>query len=208
MEIKEIIAKNIVDLRKAKKWTQMELAEKVHYTDKAVSKWERAESTPDVDALFELSKIFGVTVDYFFHEQKENKAKFILDNAINWFKKMMWLFIFSAALLLAALTVFIVGYYLKWPNMWIAFIWTTPFIAGATTFFFIRIRNWLGELIASCSFVWCLITALYFEFLMLPPNQNLSLLFLAGIPVTGAIVLFFFILLDKKKKKDREFNAK
>ena len=67
MDIKANIANNIVELRKRKKWTQAELAEKINYTDKAVSKWERGESTPDVDVLYNMAEIFGVTVDYFFN---------------------------------------------------------------------------------------------------------------------------------------------
>ena len=45
--IKSIIAQNITDLRRAKGLTQLELAEQLNYSDKAVSKWERAESMPD-----------------------------------------------------------------------------------------------------------------------------------------------------------------
>ena len=43
MEIKQNIANNIIALRKKNKWTQAELADKINYSDKAVSKWERCE---------------------------------------------------------------------------------------------------------------------------------------------------------------------
>lgn len=204
MEIKEIIAKNIAELRKAKKWTQMELAEKLHFTDKAVSKWERAESTPDVDALYELSKLFDVTVDYFFHEQKDAKAKFVLRETINWFKKMMWLFIIDASFVLAALIMFIVGYYLKWPNMWVAFIWATPLISIFTFIFFVRIKNWLGSII-SCSLIpWFILLGIYFQLMFFPPFVNVWLIFFVGIPVSGAIVLGYFIDFNKKRRKKLE----
>ena len=53
--------------------TQIELAEKINYSDKAVSKWERGESIPDVSVLLELSKLFGVSIDFLVteHENKE-----------------------------------------------------------------------------------------------------------------------------------------
>ena len=50
-DLKQIFAENLSALRKKKGWTQMELAERLHYSDKAVSKWERGESLPDVVIL-------------------------------------------------------------------------------------------------------------------------------------------------------------
>lgn len=53
----------ITVLRKEKGMTQLELAEKMGVTDKAVSKWERDLSFPDISAIPKLAGIFGVTVD-------------------------------------------------------------------------------------------------------------------------------------------------
>jgi transcriptional regulator with XRE-family HTH domain len=63
-DYKRIIANNITELRKAVPLTQAELAEKLNYSDKAVSKWERGESIPDVIVLKQIAELFGVTVDY------------------------------------------------------------------------------------------------------------------------------------------------
>ena len=63
--IKKNIAKNLVRYRNTAGLTQSELAEKINYSDKSVSKWERAEGTPDIFVLYELSKIYGVRVDDF-----------------------------------------------------------------------------------------------------------------------------------------------
>ena len=62
--LKEVIARNISDLRKKAGMTQQDLAEKLNYTDKAISKWERGESVPDILVLKQISDIFGVSVDY------------------------------------------------------------------------------------------------------------------------------------------------
>ena len=62
-ELKTIFAANLIRLRSAAGWTQAELGEKLHYTDKAVSKWERAESLPDAYVLKQMAEAFGVTVD-------------------------------------------------------------------------------------------------------------------------------------------------
>ena len=63
-DIKMIIAKNIIDLRKRDGITQAELAQRLNYSDKAVSKWERGESVPDITVLKTIADIFSVKVDY------------------------------------------------------------------------------------------------------------------------------------------------
>ena len=63
-DVKSTVAKNIAELRTAFGMTQMELAERLNYSDKSVSKWERGESLPDVSVLLEISALFGVTLDY------------------------------------------------------------------------------------------------------------------------------------------------
>ena len=69
-ELKEIVAKNIMELRTASKLTQLELGNAISYSDKAISKWERGESIPDAYVLLKLAEIFGVTVDYILHEHE------------------------------------------------------------------------------------------------------------------------------------------
>ena len=63
-QLREILAKNLYELRVASGLTQLGFAEKLNYSDKAVSKWERAESAPDVFMLKRIADFFGVSVDY------------------------------------------------------------------------------------------------------------------------------------------------
>lgn len=63
-DLKSIIAENITALRKGSSMTQIELAERLNYSDKAISKWERGESVPDITVLKTIADMFGVTVDY------------------------------------------------------------------------------------------------------------------------------------------------
>lgn len=88
-DLKPIIAKNISELRKANDITQAELAERLNYSDKAVSKWERGESVPDISVLKNIADIFGVSVDYLITEEKiapkelvESDLKVIKSNRI------------------------------------------------------------------------------------------------------------------------------
>ena len=61
---KNTVAKNIVRLRQASGMTQAELAAKLNYSDKAVSKWERGESLPDVAVLAKIADLFQVSLDW------------------------------------------------------------------------------------------------------------------------------------------------
>ena len=63
-DIKQIVSKNIAILRKQRGLTQLELAERLNYSDKAISKWERGESIPDIVVLKTIADMFEVTVDW------------------------------------------------------------------------------------------------------------------------------------------------
>ena len=72
-ELKAVVAKRLVKLRQRAKMTQTELGEKLNYSDKAVSKWERGESMPDVYVLTQLADIYGVSVDSLLGEEEPEK---------------------------------------------------------------------------------------------------------------------------------------
>ena len=69
--LEQIVANNLTELRKEKKWTQAELAEKINYSDKSVSKWERGEALPDLKVLLQMAELFGVNLEYFTTENAE-----------------------------------------------------------------------------------------------------------------------------------------
>ena len=62
--LRKIIGSNLAELRKERKITQLELAEMFGYTDKAISKWEKGDTLPDVETLYQLASFYGVTIDY------------------------------------------------------------------------------------------------------------------------------------------------
>ena len=78
-----IIADNIIKFRKKAKLTQAELAQKLNYSDKAVSKWERGDALPDIIVLNDIAKIFNVTLDSLV-SNKEEKIK----TGCNFFQKI------------------------------------------------------------------------------------------------------------------------
>lgn len=78
-----ILADKIVSLRKKAGWSQEELAEQLGVTRQSVSKWEGAQSVPDMDKVVQMSRLFGVTTDFLLKDElseeedytRENKAK-------------------------------------------------------------------------------------------------------------------------------------
>lgn len=71
-----IFADKLIKLRKKNNWSQEELAEKMNVTRQSVSKWEGAQSVPDLEKIIKLSQIFGVSLDYLLREEIEDEEYF------------------------------------------------------------------------------------------------------------------------------------
>lgn len=69
-----ILADKILQLRKSSGWSQEELAEKLNVSRQSISKWESAQSIPDIGKILELSQLFGVTTDYLIKDEIEKPA--------------------------------------------------------------------------------------------------------------------------------------
>ena len=200
MDIRANIANNIVELRKKNHWTQAELAEKINYSDKAVSKWERAEAVPEIETLYALAQLFGVTVDYFLYEDKDEQKKYKVPKIDNLFRKLAILFLLTLAVVFVALIIFIIGIYKEWPNrdrLWMAFVWTTLVIATLTLVFFLTNRVWLGSLISSCLIVVFVTASVYLE-VILNTDVNIWMIWFFAPLVIGAIILGFFMKRDRR----------
>ena len=126
MELKEIIAKNLLELRKTKNITQLELAEKFNYSDKSVSKWERAEAMPDIETLYNLASFYGVTLDYLTTEgEHKEKNKEIKDKQKS--KNKLLITLLSATLVwFIACATFVALKLCLNINYWLSFVWALP----------------------------------------------------------------------------------
>ena len=62
-DLKSVIAKNLIKYRKENGLTQQELAEKLNYSYKSISKWERGEGVPDIYILKQIAELYNVTVN-------------------------------------------------------------------------------------------------------------------------------------------------
>ena len=124
-DLKVITASNIINLRTAKGMTQAELGELLNYSDKSVSKWERAEAVPDAYVLKKMSGIFGVSVDYLLssHDSWERPESFKKEER-NFHSNIITLLVIFGIWTLAFL-IYIIGWLLE-ANWWLLFIYAVP----------------------------------------------------------------------------------
>lgn len=186
-DLKQIIANNIIKLRKGKKLTQAEFAEKLNYSDKAISKWERAESIPDIIVLKRISDLFGVSVDYLLNNHNENEKLIIVEN-----KKKSKINKIPLTLLctcpiwgIATLIFILVLIFLK-KHIWFVFYISIPL----TLLIFLIFNSIWGKkrvnyLIVSL-FVWSILLCIYLCFI----KFNVWQIFILGIPGQIAIILW------------------
>lgn len=124
-DLKVITASNIINLRTAKGLTQAELGALLNYSDKSVSKWERAEAVPDAYVLKKMSEIFGVSVDYILssHDEWVPPESFKKEER-NFHSKVL-----TALVLLGIWTAVFLVYVIGWlngMNWWILFVYALP----------------------------------------------------------------------------------
>lgn len=124
-DLKVITASNIINLRTAKGMTQAELGELLNYSDKSVSKWERAEAVPDAYVLKNMSEIFGVSVDYLLssHDSWERPESFKKEER-NFHSNVITILVIFGIWTLAFL-IYIIGWLLE-ANWWLLFIYAVP----------------------------------------------------------------------------------
>ena len=202
-DIKTIIAENIVLLRRGKGMTQIELAERLNYSDKAVSKWERGESVPDISVLKQIADIFGVTVDYLItpgHEGlpiDEEEAKRLIAK-----KKRAHGTITGMSVLLVWIVALIVFFSIDLSTEgivghWLAFAYAPPVAAIVwlvlNSIWFNRRRNFL---IISL-LMWSLIIALHITLVLLC-SMDFWQFYVLGVP--GQMIIVLWSLMEKKEK--------
>ena len=189
-DLKKIIAKNLTELRKSKKYTQQDVGNLVQYSDKAVSKWEKGESLPDIDVLYQLCNIYGVTLDYLTHEGSfEEKKDFIIPKSEHR-NKIIITALFSSIIWMAVIIVYVYLNLYQKINIWTIYIWALPVNCILLIYFNFKWGRRLWFIILISIFVWSLITAFFIQILYSSDFQyNYWMLFLIGVPIQIALVL-------------------
>ena len=122
-DLKFITAANIISLRTKAGMTQAQLAELLNYSDKGVSKWERAEAVPDAYVLKHMSEIFGVSVDYLL--SSHNDWEPISQKQKRRYRSEIIVLISMAGIWTLAFFIFIIGWILG-HMLWLVFIYAVP----------------------------------------------------------------------------------
>lgn len=207
--MKVIIAKNIAELRKKHGMTQLELAEKLNYSDKAVSKWERGESLPDIAVIKTMADLFGVTVDYLITAEHEPSCPEAVPDETAAEKKRVSFRTAAAVTGMSLLLVWLIATYLfftLWytlPNprgAYLPFVYAVPATALVwlvlNSIWFNRRRNYL---IISL-FMWSSLLAIWITLL---PIHNLWLIFLLGVPGEAIILVWSRMKFPLKMPKSK-----
>lgn len=195
--INEIIGNNIKELRKVNKMTQFDLAEKLNYSNKTISRWESGDIIPDVQTLNKLSELFEVPLSKMFEPDISIKYKLGRRYRMQIGNKLATSLLFVIGVWLLAIMVFI--HYIHNYNtvVWQIFIWAVPLssIVGLifNTLWGKKAYNYLLLTLLN----WSLITSLYLSLY----NYTFWLLFLVGIPIQIGIILCYNIFKNKENQK-------
>lgn len=194
------IANRLLQLRKERGLSQEELADQLGISRQAVSKWERAEASPDTDNLICLAKLYNVSLDYLLQtedsletiktEQIKEEAKFIVDDDA---KKPKVLNMISGLIpVLITITYFILGgVFNLWHPGWLVFLFIPVFLTLIDAIYFKRPDDFCFPVLVVIAYLF-----IGFEFSGWHPYWFLFLL----IPV-------YYIICDAFKKNNDEEEA-
>ena len=209
MDIRLVIAKNIKTLRQSEGLTQAMLGEAVNYSDKTVSKWERAELLPDILALKDIADYFGVSVDYLLSEEHRSKEKRTTGRRLDRRKRIIIVALANALIWLVA-TFFFAYHLILVPEsdfpQWIAFIYAIP-ISALVTLILNSVfgKRRINYLIISV-LIWSILLSIYLSFISIA-SHNLWLVFIVGIPAEIIVLLWSGINLSfRKRGEEDEFS--
>lgn len=196
--LREIIAQNITELRQQMKMTQSNLADVLNYSDKAVSKWERAEAIPDITVLKQIADYFDVSVDYLL-KKKHDPSETPSDRNAKLKRKNHFIISTLAVMLVwfVSVLVFTVFVLFDVPHPWCAFLVALPTASIVAlvfnsiwgirrlNFFIISVLSWTAIAAAH------VIALAYF-------GKNIWSLYLIGVPSQLIIILSGFIRFKKR----------
>ncbi len=186
-DLKQLIGKNITKLRTSSKLTQAEFAEQLNYTDKAVSKWERGESLPDIVILKQIADMFSVDVDYLLSEHRDDEKptvgeeKKIRDRNHFIIALMAIVIVWFLAVFVYFLADSVSGIYL-----WQAYLVAVPVSAIVALVF----NSIWGKTRANYIIISVLMWSVLITFYVLLLKYNIWTIFLLGIPGQTSVVLW------------------
>jgi len=200
-KLRENIAKNITELRKASEITQAELAEKLNYSDKSVSKWERGDGVPDVIVLNKIAELFGVTLNDLVSDEKPKlpKKKPYLTNRI-----IIPLLSVGLVFLVASIVFLVLRLLGVWNDgSWLLFVYAVPISLIVMLVFSELWWNLTARLLTLSALIWSVFVSVRLSF-------SITVLNYIFIPATilQIITVLWFVMRYRsrirKKKENKE----
>lgn len=196
---KNTIAKNLTKYRKINNLTQLDLAEKLNYSDKAISKWERGESLPDIYTLSKLAEFYGITINDLCNEDLE-PIKIKHSKKVN----HIFIILLSVGLVwfIATLTFVILKIIPSTSSyeLWPIFIIAIPSSFILLTIFTGLWYNNIAKTISVSGLVWGL--ALLGHIVLYQLDwENSALVYVIAIPFQILVILWFTMFSVQSKKK-------
>lgn len=198
-DIKSNVAKNITELRILNNMTQMELGERLNYSDKTISKWERAESSPNLSALVEMADLFGVTLDYLVKSENIEEAVVERKTKEASFNRRAVSYIAEGGGWIVAIFAFIVTTLItnQMTFQWLYFVYALPVVLIVKLIFNSIWFNPRHNYLIISALMWSIFVAIHITFLYF--KVNVSLIYLLG--VAGQIVIILCSYINKPKIK-------
>ncbi len=199
-KLRQYIGANIASYRKRAGLTQVGLAEQLNYSDKAVSKWERGESVPDVMTLAALAQCLGITVNDLMTDPNalpEEKGavqqvvtKVVEKRLKRKANKKVILALTTTLVWSIALLVYVVLSSLELPNSWVAFFYAVPVNAIVSLSLRSAWHDFRWNRMLISTIVWGSLMSIFIS-LWAFCRVNVWRVFLLGIPGQIAVLLWF-----------------
>ena len=198
-ELRQVFAENLTALRKSANMTQLELAEKLNYSDKSVSKWERGDGMPDLLVLCRLSELYGVPIDAFLKEgplvrsAQEQRSRHIIITLLS-----LGLVIFVSAI------AFFVCYLADVKVGWLSCVYAVPVGMILLVVFSHIWGNTLHQAISVSLLDWSLCASVYISFRAMSDIPRMEMLFMVAAVFQVLIILWYVLMFVRRRNRMRK----
>ena len=208
MDEKDIIAKNITYYRKKCGLSQLELADKLQYSNKNISKWEKGETVPSIFTLKRLAEIFGITVDKLISSEENAGTSEVSESEQakkprQLLGKVLWLLLANAILLACACVAIYVLSVLEITqfNKWLLLLYILP-LSAISVFIFIACVKRRVDIISISLAGWLTALSLYLTLTFVSGIEYIFFL-MAGLQV---VALFLMPVINNHIKNRKNKN--
>ena len=204
-ELKQNVARNITALRKKHNMTQADLAERLNYSDKSISKWERGDGLPDIFVLARIAELFGVTLnDLVSSEQADAEQSAETENSLDAFyprRTLITALCVGLVWFIATLMFFLLKVFLPdAKGMWLSFIYALPVSSIILVVFTHMWWKNVARCLSVSSLVWMLTLCVQLTATLISNNvRNMWLIYFAAAAFQVLVILWYVYRHVRKK---------